>query len=372
MMKRLRILGTDQPSEWMAVLAQTAAYDFYHLPRYHKFAEEQDEGTARLLVWSEERGTVALPLLLRRLEDVMGINGYSGGRRDAPSVYGYAGPVASGDALPEKIGANFRSALREVLEEWRVVAVFSRLHPLIPQQVDWLAGLGECKPLARTVSLDLTSPSGEQRARYRRNHKEGINKLRRRGVTVEHDRDTARLPEFIAIYHETMRRVGAATAYFFPPSYFARLRACLGPCLHLFVCRIEGEIACGGLFAECNGILQYHLGGTRDTFLRLAPMKLLFDEVREWATQRGVGVLHLGGGATTHPDDSLLHFKMGFSDRTHDFCVWRYTPTPEMYDRLCRDKARWNEENRLRPLAPDYFPAYRCPTVSTLTSEPEA
>lgn len=360
-MKRLRILGTDQPSEWMAVLAQTAAYDFYHSPGYHRLAEKQGEGTARLLVWSEERETVALPLLLRPLEEAIGINGSGIGRRDATSVYGYAGPVASRDALPEKIGANFRSALREMLEQWGVVSVFSRLHPLMPQQIDWLAGLGECKALARTVSLDLTAPSEEQRAHYRRNHKEGINKLRRQGVTVEYDRDVAHLSEFIAMYHETMLRVGAAADYFFPPSYFANLRACLGPCWHLFVCRMAGQIACGALFVECNGILQFHLGATRDAFLRLAPMKLLFDEVREWATQRGLRVFHLGGGATARPDDSLLHFKIGFSNRTHDFCVWRYTPTPEMYDRLCRDKARWNEENRLRPTLADYFPAYRCP-----------
>lgn len=363
-MKHFRILGTEQASEWMAVLARAAAYDFYHLPGYHQLAEKQEEGTARLFVWSEEGAMVALPLLLRPLEGVTGINGSAAGQMDATSVYGYAGPVASADARPDTIGASFRSALRQTLEEWGVVSVFSRLHPLIPQQVDWLAGLGECKAVAKTVSLDLTSPSEEQRGYYRRNHKEGINRLRRQGVTIEYDADAVHLPEFIAIYYETMQRVGAATAYYFPPSYFASLRACLGPCFHLFFCRIGGEIACGGLFVECHGILQFHLGATRDAFLRLAPMKLLFDDVREWATQRGLHVFHLGGGATASPEDSLLHFKSGFSNRTHDFCVWRYTPAPEAYDRLCRAKASWNEDNRLRPTTPDYFPVYRCPTVS--------
>ncbi len=362
-MTQLRILGTDRESEWLAVLSAAAAYDFYHLPGYHRMAEELGEGTARLFVWSEDGETIALPLLLRPLEALPGINGAGVGRGDATSVYGYAGPIASADDLSQTVAANFRAAIREALNELGVVSVFSRLHPLLPRQSEWLAGLGECKTLARTVSIDLSVSSEQQHAHFRRNHKEGIHKLRRKGVTSEYDADATLLPEFIAIYHETMRRVGAASAYFFPPSYFAGLRACLGPCFHLFVCRMAGEIACGGLFVECNGILQFHLGATGDAFLRLAPMKLLFDDVREWATQRRLRVFHLGGGATARPDDSLLHFKIGFSERTHDFCVWRYTPATELYDRLCREKSRWNEENRLQPTTADFFPAYRCPTT---------
>ncbi len=370
-MAQLRLIQTDQPSEWAAVLSQSFPYDFYHLPGYHVLAEQQGEGTAHLFVWSEDGWTIALPLLLRSLEGVPGINGEGTGWRDATSVYGYAGPIASQAVVPEAIREHFRVAVREALRELRVVSVFSRLHPLLPEQGDWLAGLGECMALAKTVSLDLTLPSEAQRGRYRRNHKEGIGKLRRQGIACVYDPECERLPDFIDLYHETMRRVGAAPAYFFPAAYFAALRCCLGRSFHLFGCVIEGRYACGGLFVECNGILQFHLGGTRDDFLRMGPMKLLFDEVREWATARGLRVLHLGGGATSRPDDSLLHFKTGFSDRQHDFRVWRYTLAPEVYDRFCRGRARWNDQNRLCATAPDFFPAYRCPTVPN-SSEPEA
>ena len=367
-MAQLRILGTEQSSEWLSVLSASAGYDFYHLPSYHRIAEEQGEGTGRLFVWSEEGATIALPLLLRPLAALPEVNGSGANLRDATSVYGYAGPVASANDLPESVAENFRTALRDAVVELGVVSVFSRLHPLIPHQKSWLAGLGECKALARTVSIDLTLSSEEQRARYRRNHKEGINKLRRRGAACAYDADAVHLPEFIEIYNETMRRVGAAAAYFFSPAYFAALRACVGKGFHLFGCWIAGELACGGLFVECNGILQFHLGGTRDAFLRLAPMKLLFDDVREWATQRGLRVFHLGGGATARPDDSLLHFKTGFSDNTYDFCVWRYTAAPELYESLCRAKSRWNDENHMQPTSADFFPTYRCPTVPLIAA----
>jgi hypothetical protein len=364
-MAQLRLLRTDPASEWLDVLARCSPHDFYHLPEYHALAEKQGEGTAYLFVWDEERWTIALPLLVRSLADVPGVHDAADGLCDATSVYGYAGPIASGDNVPERVRDNFQAAVCEVLRQWGVASIFSRLHPLLPRQAFLLEGLGDCKALGATVSIDLVQPSEAQRGHYRRNHKEGINKLRRRGVVCSYDSSCTHLPEFIELYHETMRRVGAAQAYFFPPEYFAGLRAALGADLHLFGCWIEQSFACGGLFVECDGILQFHLGGTRDVFLRLAPMKLLFDDVREWATARGLRVLHLGGGATASPDDSLLHFKRGFSNRRHDFQVWRYAPDAELYEQLCQRRQRWNARNRLRLAVTEFFPAYRCPTTQS-------
>jgi hypothetical protein len=251
--------------------------------------------------------------------------------------------------------------LRSWLGDQRIVAVFSRLHPLLSQQA-LLAGLGQCQ-VRSTVSVDLTLPADQQRARYRRSHKAGINRLRRSGLTCLHDRQQSFLRDFVWIYHETMRRVEAPGAYFFPAAYFEELAQALGPRLQLFVCLQDGRAICGGLFVACGGILQYHLGGTRDEALKLSPMKLLVDEVRLWATSQGLRVFHLGGGITAHPDDSLLFFKTGFSDRKHQFFGWRWVVLPDVYGRLCESRWRWNEGHGLRSAHPDYFPAYRSPTV---------
>ena len=77
---------------------------------------------------------------------------------------------------------------------------------------------------------------------------------------------------------ETMRRVKAEQSYFFDPTYFSDLAKSLGRALKLFVVRMpDGEVISGGLFTLCEGIVQYHLGGTRDTALKLSPMVLLLD-----------------------------------------------------------------------------------------------
>jgi len=360
---RLQVLRPEQSAPWTEVLAQSLQYDFYHLAGYHRLAEQRGEGQAHLFVYREGPYLLALPLLLRPLEAVPGLGQVGRGWWDATSVYGYAGPILSRGSVPPPVVQNFQAALREALQERKVVAVFSRLHPLLPQR-EVLAGLGEYVPGGPTVSIDLTLPVDVQRARYRQDHKYGINKLRRLGVTCVHDPDRVYLPEFVYTYHEAMRRVKAADAYFFDYAYFEKLLSTLPSIVHLFVCLWEKRVLCGGLFTLCDGLVQYHLSGTRDEFLKLAPMKLLLDEVRLWANARGARVFHLGGGVGSR-EDSLFQFKAGFSNRRHEFATWRWVLLPDLYDRLCKEKARWNRQNGLNPVSAPYFPEYRRPIMFT-------
>lgn len=374
-MNRARVLTTQQADAWLQALECCKPYDFYHLPQYHHLAEKSGDGIARLFHYAEGDYVIVLPVLFRSLNDVLRSRpgrslGLVTGKEqedehqcDVTSVYGYAGPVSSHPDMPDTVVKGFQRALHSWLQTERAVTAFARLHPLIAQ-TPLLQGLGDCKVLSKTVSIDLTLPLDVQKSRFRKNHKIGINKLRREGLVCCHDQDRKFLDAFIRIYYETMTRVGARPGLFFSTQYFHDLMDGLGPRAHLFVCMLQDQVLSGGIFVECQGILQYHLGGTLSHALKLAPMKLLVDEVRLWATQRGLHTFHLGGGTTSQPDDSLLHFKAGFSDRTHDFQVWRWILSPEAYQRVCEQKARWNVCNGLQTTMNDYFPAYRCPTVA--------
>jgi GNAT acetyltransferase-like protein len=349
------VLQSAQGQEWEDVLAQVAQHDFYHLAEYHRLAEERGEGTAHLFAYHDGAYTIALPLLLRPVE------GTGEAWSDATSVYGYAGPLASHAGMPPSVVRSFQEGLRGALATRRVVAVFSRLHPLIPQ-CGMLAGLGDCMPEGETVSIDLTLPPAEQWSQYRASLRTRINKLRRGGLVCLRDGEKRRLSEFTDIYYQTMRRVKAHRSYFFEPEYFTRLASGLGPRLELFVVTSDGIVVGGGLFTICDGIVQYHLGGTCDAFLKVGPMSLLFDMVRLWASDQGARVLHLGGGVGSRKD-SLLHFKAGFSDRRHTFWTWRWVVEPDAYRGLCERNARGNGERGVQQASRDYFPQYRCPTV---------
>ena len=351
-----RVLGTSQHEEWMAVLRRAVQHDFYHLAEYHRLAEERGGGTAHLFAYRDGDYTIALPLLLRPVETPGG-EAWS----DATSVYGYAGPLASHAGMPASVVREFQEALQGALAERRVVAVFSRLHPLLPQ-TGMLAGLGDCRPEGETVSIDLTLLPEAQRAQYRSAFKTRINKLRREGVLCLRDEDQRHLGDFVSMYLETMRRVKAHSSYFFDADYFARLASGLGPKLQLFVVTVGGRVAAGAVVTICDGIVQYHLGGTGDDFLNLSPMALLIDTVRLWANEQGARALHLGGGVGSK-EDSLFFFKAGFSDRRHTFPTWRWVVEPDAYRELCDRNARRNAGQGVRRASADYFPQYRCPTV---------
>jgi CelD/BcsL family acetyltransferase involved in cellulose biosynthesis len=356
----MRVLGVERPAEWAAVLRNAPQYDFYHLPGYHALAESRGDGAARLFVHEEGEYTIALPLLLRPLNKEAGLN--AEGLQDATSAYGYAGPVFSHPEMPEPVLRNFREALDAELAEMGVIAVFSRLHPLISQR-GILAGLGECVAGGETVSIDLTLPDDRQRMQFRSDHRRGIHRALRAGMAAVEDAQLRFLGDFIDVYTETMRRVNAADYYFFDRAYFDELISREDSRIHLFVAlSAGGEVAAGALMLSCNGILQYHLGGTRGEYMGLAPMKLLFDTARLWAMERDFKVFHLGGGVGSQAD-SLFHFKAGFSDRRHPFFTWRWALDPAACERLALEKERWNVGRGLRPGAPGFFPSYRAPGV---------
>ena len=250
------------------------------------------EGEARLFVYQEGSTFVALPLLLRSVATLPGLEGEL--LRDATSVYGYPGPFVSRAAPPEAMLGRFGAALRATARYGRRGQCFLRLNPLL-DQASWLEGLGILVGHGPTVSMDFQSPPEMQRASYRANHRRDLQRLHTEGFIGRVDYHLATFASFVRLYYETMRRVGAGSWYFFPESYFALLREFLGARIRLVVCERSGEIAAAALFLVCGGIAQYHLGDTRDAWLKQAPMKLVFDTTQEALRSDGVEVLHLGG-----------------------------------------------------------------------------
>lgn len=365
-MMGMRVLSCGQQREWDEVL-RGCRHDAYHLSQYHALAAANGEGEARLFAYAEGDYQVAMPLLLRDLRTVPGLDQTGDGWRDATSVYGYAGPVASHEQIPPDVLGRFRLALTGALSELGVIAAFSRLHPLLPQ-VRLLDSVGECAEVGQTVSLDLTLPSAERQAGYCRSHRHSANALRRRGAACVHDGRGESLDRFTAIYHETMRRVEASSGYFFSRDYLAELLDGLGSHAHLFSAVLDGEVMCGALVLVCGDIAQFHLSGTGERHLKAAPTKFLVDGIAEWGTERGLKALHLGGGVGA-ANDSLFSFKAGFSDRRHTFRTWRWILRPVVYAQLCAAVEQTRAAAGQAAVSPDFFPAYRCPAAPRTENE---
>jgi hypothetical protein len=345
-------LSVDSPL-WADVL-RGMQHDVYHLPEYAALCARIEGGEPQAFVASENSDTLFVPLIIRRVPPSL-----CGGENicDATVPYGYPGPLASGDGEAQNATGTFLAraleALMSSLQKQGVVSAFLRLHPLLPLDADVLRRFGSLVQSGETVAIDLTLREDALWQQMRSNHRRDVTKSLARGATAEVDPAWSGQRMFVQAYRETMTRVGASAYYFFPDDYFDDLRLALGERVHLWTVRAGSDVIAGAVFTECNGIVQYHLGGTLDEALPSNPMKLLFWHAATWFKERGNRWLHLGGGFGG-AQDSLMHFKRGFSTRTFPFYTWRVVLNTKTYDDLLTRAGRPPDAS-----ATSFFPAYR-------------
>lgn len=357
MNERVYMLGTSEADKWQEILDRCTVYDIYHLPGHHRLAEEHDV-QAKLFVVEGDSELIAMPFLLRKIKGVAGIG--TTGCCDVTSVYGYPGPVCSRLEPSEQALRCFAGTLMDYFQQEKVVSAFSRLNPLFDQTA-MLRGLdGRIVDVGRTVAIDLRLPVEAQWQKYRTNHRRDINRLLQDGVVCLHDEEWRYLDAFAAIYRDSMRRIGANEKYFYDRDYFERLREALGDRLHLFATLKGNEVLAAGLLTRCNSVVQYHLAGTDSRYFDIASSKLIIDTVRLWGSRTGARLFHLGGGVGAQ-EDSLFHFKAGFSDLRCQFKVWQAIVDPDAYEDLVRQQQAFNHRQGLQVADERFFPAYRSP-----------
>jgi ribosomal protein S18 acetylase RimI-like enzyme len=352
---------------WDERLRSTTS-DVYHRSGYHRHAEATDGGTAYLAVIRDgNRAGLIWPYLVRPIAGVDELADRTGS--DIDSVYGYPGPLAWGAAPGDEF---VRHASEELVALWREqggVTAFTRFHPILSNE-QWAEQLGAGGPdgappivqVGETVGIDLRQEGSSIVAGYRKTLRQEIARARRAGLSSRLDEDWSSLGIFTALYRDTMTRTRAAESYFYVEEDFRALKSELGEELHLFVTEADGRTAAAGLFTEHQGIVQAHLVGTDEAFRAWSPLKLLLDDVRSWASERGDHVFHLGGGRGGR-DDSLMAFKRRFSALRFRFAVGRWVLDPVAYaDLIAAHRTRtadagWILADRA------YFPSYRTPVT---------
>lgn len=312
--------------EWKETL-QHVTHDMYHVPDY-VVLDARLYGGSPAAFWFERHGRrLLIPLIVRAIP--------GSPLRDAISPYGYPGPVS--DAAPGDASFWEPACTRfvDTLHGEGIVSAFIRMHPLLDRPSPVLQRFGAMICHGETVSMDLTVPLEQMWKQTRSDHRNHINRAKRDGTRVVFD-DWTRLAEWVEVYHDNMRRVGATPYYFFTTEHLTALHDAVGDRMHLAVALEGDEVVGGNTFFEYDGIATGYLSSTRRAPKRYAD-ELLYDEVRRWCKQRGVRVFHLGGGKGGC-NDSLFTYKAGFSPSRHPFHTWRVVTDRPAYDALVRDR----------------------------------
>lgn len=342
---------------WLQILQQLQ-HDIYHLPEYVYLESQRTKSAPEAILIVDNDKIFFLPYLLRRCDDLFDGDLIVGETFDVVSPYGYPGFLLNKAAAstPEFLSL----AIDELMRTWRerqICSAFLRLHPLLNQNIAQLNN-DCCQITGETISVDLKLEVEEIWHQTRPEHRNKINRCKQAGFIAKIVPIRQYIHEFNDIYEETMNRVNAAKSYYFGKTYFTNFADLLEDKLHLCMVELNDEIACTGLFTECCGIVQYHLGGTKTSFLKQAPSKLMFDYVRFWAKERGNKFFHLGGGVES-AKDSLYNFKAGFSKQKYLFSTLRLIIDREKYNDLVKLRAKSLNIEPEKLFNFNYFPAYR-------------
>ena len=327
---------------WSSYVTRSHKYDFYHTADYHEIAKK---GEPLLFVYEEDNNFIAFPFLKRPIPNT---NLY-----DFHSVYGYNGPISNVeiDELNEEFIEQFQLALKEFLKEEKCVSVFAKFHPFF-NQTRSLESMGGVHNNGKTVYIDLRQSLEDQHKKYRSSTYKCIKKARKLGYSSRLMEDSKEIGLFTALYQKSMDRIGATSSYKFDEEYFTKLLNSKQCNAKLLLILFEEKIICGGIITFNSGIIQAHLLATDSNYLNHSPAKLLIEEICLLGREYSMDYFHLGGGLG-YKDNSLLDWKLGFTDLILPQKSWRYVFDEKVYADLVLQSG--NDLNS----DVDFFPLYR-------------
>lgn len=326
------ILTLDSP-EWDEYIGRMPKekQDIYFTSKYHQIWDIELYGEARMFVYEEDDKTGIYPYRKHAIWQ----NNLQGKYFDIETVYGYGGPLVNTE--DKAFIARFEDAFLEHCRSENIIAEFVRFHPIIGNEKVFRKDI-QVLHNRKTVVLDLTQDIEEiwmkQISTQNRNI---IRKCIKNNLMVEQG---SRYDEFIEIYSETMKRVGAEEFYSFGKEYYDNMQKQDNYTL-LYVREGDRAVA-GAIFMGYGDYFHYHLSGSRKDALKLCPNNILLWEAIQYAKQKGYKKFHFGGGLTDSMEDNLFRFKSKFSKEYIDFYIGKRVHNRETYTELIKS---WEEEH---------------------------
>ena len=359
-MMHVDTLTADDP-RWIEAL-ERLNHDFYHRPSYVRLEAQRINATPEALLVSDNERLFFVPYLLRSCNLLF--NEMQEPIFDVVSPYGYPGVLMSDTGRDVDFAVAGMTALRETLSKRSVCSAFLRMHPILGHDFTTLFPSGSFNDSSQTVAVDLQNSEVDILKQMRVGHQRTFKKCKSLGFTARTVSLLDVMDGVVDLYKETMDRVHATDTYYFDKEYFRSLAVLPG--VHCCVVESGATIAAACIFFECDGIVSAHLGGTRSEFLSRSPFTMVLTEGILWARSQGNRWALLGGGVGGR-EDSLFHFKAGFSDTRFPFLTSRLIINDALYHQMVGLKARASNVAPETVLESNFFPAYRAALLIVAT-----
>ncbi|MCK9610726.1 MAG: GNAT family N-acetyltransferase [Candidatus Cloacimonas sp.] len=339
------ILTISDIEKWNQYLSMLPVeqQDVYFTPEYYKLYENNGDGIAYCFVFKDHNNLALYPFLMNRINDL----GYDLDDEyyDIQGAYGYNGVAYSSNN--KEFVKDFYENYYEFIKTNKVVCEFIRFHPLLKNEEFSLAYYNIIFD-RKTVFLALDS--NDVYNGYNKQTKKKIRRSEREGIKIRIGDTQQDIIDFMHIYYHTMNYLQAKDYYYFPESYFFNFHNYMDNMSKLIVAELNGKVI-GGMMYMIKGLYAHNHLSAADVSLRNMGVNIkiqhfvILDAIKEKCR-----FIHLGGGRTNNPDDSLLRFKENFSSYKADFKIAKKIYIQNIYEKIL---VQWKEKY---PLAASNYP----------------
>ena len=330
---KIKILDSyHDADEWLNLLRKMPEMlqDIYFMPGYIKL-HLHESGSKGLLFFAQDGNDIWIyPFILRQILNIEE-HRFDETIYDIETVYGYGGPITN--SHDEKFINSANKSFVQWCKDNDVIAEFVRFHPIIQNQRFFSSQMNILND-RDTVSIDLSTlnESGLNVDQKTRNICRRAEKL---GVQILDHSSCQDFNKFIDLYLSAMKGLNAEDYYLFNADYFDSLKELVKSNGWLYVAERDGQWIAAAIFLKGKRLLHYHLSASDLEHRIPGSTNILISYAAKKGRQAGFLRLHLGGGKTTSPEDSLFIFKRKMATDVHSFYIGKRIHDFSMYKILC-------------------------------------
>lgn len=340
-----KVLDLTEVSKWDHLLEKlpTERQDIYFTPTYYSLYQNYGDGEAQCFVFEKDGNIALYPFLKNPITPL----GYELDKEyyDIQGAYGYNGLVASTDDVG--FIAEFWKEFDAFCQDNVIIAEFMRFHPLMK---NYKLGEGHFKLIhdRNTVYLDLTQAEEDIFQGFEKSTRKHILKAEKTIEIRPAHYSEENVEIFNRIYRENMEHVHSIPYLFFSLEHFRNMFQ-MDDIEFFIAYQDDMPIACfsGLVSTEYYG---NYLRASLTEYNKTGVNTLMYWSMIKSAKSHGCHYVHFGGGTNGDPENSLLKYKMNFSQTLSEFWIGKKIHNQKIYDDIV---AQWKEKH------PDSYEAHK-------------